>query len=163
MFQFANGFLTARRAPLMASVLTAGVIVAGSCALYAQADAQTPPPPDRPDGMHHRGPGVERQLGELTHVLTLNESQQAQVKTLLTAQREQMEALRRPQAESDVEQPRPNREQMEQIHQATDAKIAALLNDDQKAKFAAWQKQRQAMMERHRGPDGQEPPPPPQP
>jgi Spy/CpxP family protein refolding chaperone len=158
-FEFAYGISRVRRTLLMA-----GVMMAGSCALWAQADGQSGPPPDEPHGgMHHRGPGMERQLRDLTQALTLNATQQAQVKTLLEAQRQQMEALRQPAAGSDPnsEPPRPSREQMEQIHQATDAKIAALLNDDQKAKFAAWQKQRQQRMEQHRGPDGEQPPPPP--
>jgi Spy/CpxP family protein refolding chaperone len=47
---------------------------------------------------------------------------------------------------------------MEGIRKDTDAKINALLTDDQKAKFADWQKQR---MEHRRGPGGDGPPPPP--
>ena len=153
-FQLTNGISRARRTALLA-----GVLIAGSCALCAQADGQAGAPQDGQPGMHRRGHGMERELGELTHALTLSESQQAQVKTLLAARQEQMEALRKPAAGSDA--PRPGREQMEALHQATDTKIAALLNDDQKAKFATWQKQRQERMQHRRGADGQEGPPQP--
>jgi Spy/CpxP family protein refolding chaperone len=49
---------------------------------------------------------------------------------------------------------------MEAIRNDTDTKISALLNDDQKAKFAAWQAQRKARMERREGTGGPPPPPP---
>jgi Spy/CpxP family protein refolding chaperone len=111
--------------------------------------------------MRQRGPGIERELRQLTQVLTLTEEQQTQVKELLTARRQQMEALRKPSATNDAtsETQQPTREQVEAIREATDTKISALLNDEQKAKFAAWQQQRKQMMERHRGqPDSQAPP-----
>jgi len=98
--------------------------------------------------MHQRGGGIERELSELTQVLALTGDQQAQVKALLIERREKMEALR-----SGGSQP--NREQMEAIRQDANGKIRALLNDDQKAKFAAWQQQR---MERRRGQGGGEAP-----
>jgi protein CpxP len=158
MFEIAYGFLLARR-----TLVLAGVLVAGSCALWSQADAPQGPPPGPPQGgMNHRGPDGVRELRELTHVLNLTDAQREQVKTLLDARRQQMEALRNPAGgDQAAEAPRPSREQMQSIRQATDTKIAALLNDDQKAKFAAWQKQRQERME-HRGGPGEGGPPPPQ-
>jgi Spy/CpxP family protein refolding chaperone len=102
--------------------------------------------------MGHRGPNAERELlGQLTQTLSLTPDQQTQVKALLQERRGKMEALR-----SSGTQP--TREQMEGIRKDIDAKISALLNDDQKAKFAAWQQQR---MQNRRGPGGDAPSPPP--
>jgi len=133
--------------------MLAAVLLAGSCALWAQADQ----PPGPPEGqMRGRGPNAERELGQLTQTLTLTPDQQTQVKSLLQERRGKMEALR------SSGNP-PSHEQMEAIRKDTDTKISALLNDDQKTKFAAWQQQR---MEHGRrgpgGPGGDQPPPPPQ-
>jgi Spy/CpxP family protein refolding chaperone len=144
MIRFANGNLSVRRALLLATILTAG-----SCGLWAQAG----PPDGAPNGqMRQRGAGgVERELAQLTGVLSLTPDQQPQIKGVLEERRGKMEALRANGAQ-------PTREQMEGIRKDTDAKINALLTDDQKAKFADWQKQR---MEHRRGPGGDGPPPPP--
>jgi Spy/CpxP family protein refolding chaperone len=159
MFEFTHGILLARR-----KLVLAGLLVAGCCALWSQADAPQGPPPGPPQaGMHDRGRGPERELRELTHVLNLTDAQREQVKALLDERRQQMQALRNPAAaDPAAETPRPSRQQMEQIRQATDSRIAGVLNDDQKAKFAAWQKQRQERMEHRGGPGEGGPPPPPQ-
>jgi Spy/CpxP family protein refolding chaperone len=143
MIKFGNGNFAARPA-----LLLAGVLLAGSCAVWAQDEPQTGPPAGE---MRHRGPNAERELGQLTQTLSLTPDQQTQVKALLQERQGKMEALR-----SSGTQP--TREQMEGIRKDTDAKISALLNDDQKAKFAAWQQQR---MQHRRGPGGDAPPPPP--
>jgi len=132
------------------ALLFATILAACSCALWAQSDQ----PPGPPQGqMHGRGPNAERELGQLTEALSLSPDQQTQVKALLQERRGKMEALHANGAQ-------PTREQMEGIRKDTDTKISALLNDDQKTKFAAWQKQR---MEHRRGGEGGEaaPPPPP--
>jgi hypothetical protein len=49
---------------------------------------------------------------------------------------------------------------MEAIRNDTDSKITALLNDDQKPKFAAWQQQRKEAMEHRHGPGGDSAPAP---
>jgi Spy/CpxP family protein refolding chaperone len=135
--------VSARRTLLLATILAAG-----SCGLWAQAG----PADGGPNGqMRQRGPNTERELGQLTQTLSLTPDQQTQVKGLLEERRGKMDVLRGSGAP-------PTREQMEGIRQDTDAKINALLNDDQKAKFAEWQKQR---MDRRRGPGGDGPPPPP--
>lgn len=158
MFESGYGLKLARRTLMLACVL-----IAGSCALWSQADAPQGPPPGPPDGMHR---GHEGELRELTQALALTPEQRTQVKTLLEQRRQQVEALRTPPSgDNATPAPRPSREQMESIRQATDTKIAALLNDDQKAKFAAWQAERKQHMG-HRGgpgggPGGDGPPPPP--
>jgi Spy/CpxP family protein refolding chaperone len=141
--------LFARRGLLMAAILAA------SCgALYAQNDA----PPAGP--MHQRG-NPEREAERLTRVLSLTPDQQTQVKSLLAEQRQKVEALRNsaPSADAANQATPPRHQQMEAIRNDTDTKITALLNDDQKTKFAAWQQQRKERMEQRQGPGGEAAPP----
>jgi Spy/CpxP family protein refolding chaperone len=139
------------------TLLLATILAAGSCALWAQAVwAQSDQPPSQTGGpppgqMGQRGPNAERELAQLTEALALTPDQQTQVKTILKERREKMEALRASGAQ-------PTREQMMAARKDTDGKISALLNDDQKTKFANWQQQR---MERRRGGGDATPPPPP--
>jgi Spy/CpxP family protein refolding chaperone len=134
----------------------AAVLLAGSCALWAQSDQPPAPPNGPPQGeMRGRGPNAEREIGQLSQTLSLTPDQQTQIKALLKERHSKVEALR-------SSENRPSREQMQAIRKDTNTKISALLNDDQKTKFAAWQQQR---MERGRGPGGpggDQPPPPPQ-
>jgi protein CpxP len=141
-----------KRGLLIAAFLVAIPLV-GSPALQAQNDA----PPAGPN--HQRG-GPERELQHLTQMLSLTADQQSQVKTLLTEQRQKMEALRNSNSEASGQGAPPRREQMESIRNETDTKITALLNDDQKTKFAAWQQERKARMQQRQGPGGDNPPPP---
>jgi Spy/CpxP family protein refolding chaperone len=139
-------------------LLLAGILAAGCGVLSAQSEA----PPTPPDGAMHQRGGPERQLEMLTRTLSLTDDQQVQVKALLTEQRQKMLELRRGSGGADAapQGPPPDRQQMEAIRNDTDTKISALLNDDQKAKFAAWQAQRKARMERREGAGGPPPPPP---
>jgi Spy/CpxP family protein refolding chaperone len=175
MIEIANSYLNARRALLLAAVLTV------SCrALSAQSDGPGGPPPGGPppDEMRQlsRGPSVERELKRLTQLLTLTSAQQAQVKTILTEEHQQMETLisqskeaaRGTKASSsatdDNNQP-PNAEAMEKsraaakaIGEEAHAKIAAALTEDQRTKFAVWEEKREKATERQEGDDM--PPPP---
>lgn len=134
------------------TLLFAAVLAASSCALWAQSNQPGDQPPSGPPAgqMGQRGPNADRELAQLTEALALTPDQQTQVKAILKERREKMEALRSSGAQ-------PTREQMMGLRKDTDTRISALLNDDQKAKFAAWQQQR---MERRRG-GGDVPPPPP--
>lgn len=149
MISFTNRNSIARRTMLVA------MLAAGSCALWAQAVQ-----PDQPSGppaghMDHRRPNAEWELARLTEALSLTPDQQTQVKALLQQRHEKMEALR-------ASGTRPTHEQMMGVRKDTDAKISALLNDEQKAKFASVQQQ----IEHDRGGNrngGSAPPPPPPP
>ena len=154
MIEFVYVVSLSRRLLLMGSIL-----VASCCALWAQQET-TPGPPPRE--MRQRGPMIDRELNHLTGLLNLSSAQQAQVKSILLAQRDQMEALRKSADNSGNagDAVRPNRVQMDSIRDASDAKITALLSDDQKPKFAAWQQQRKQMMEHRRGPEGEAAPQP---
>jgi Spy/CpxP family protein refolding chaperone len=106
--------------------------------------------------MRGRGPNAERELGQLTYHLSLTPDQQTQVKALLQERRGKMEALRSGGTP-------PTREQMMTIRKDTDTKISALLNEDQKTKFAALQQERMEHRRGPGGPGGDQPPPPPPP
>ena len=72
------------------------MLAAGCGALWAQPDASGGPPPDGPppgEMQQDRGPSVDKELKQLTQVLTLTTDQQTQVKAILTDQHEQIKAL----------------------------------------------------------------------
>jgi Spy/CpxP family protein refolding chaperone len=123
------------------------------------------------------GPSVERELKQLTQLLALTTAQQTQVKAILTDQHQQIEALfsqSKPAAQTEKnsaeattgDDQRPDWDAMQKMRTAAkairedaNAKIAEALTDDQKTKFAAWEKKRQKASARQEGDDM--PPPPP--
>ena len=165
MFNFKLFLPLARR-----TVPVFSVFIACCGAAWAQPDGPMGPPPDGPPpGQMEQahGPSVERELKHLTQLLALSDDQQTQVKAVLTDQHQQIEALFKP-ADSDKsgEMQMPSRETMEAnrtaikaLREATQAKIAALLSDDQKTKFAAWVKKHEKSAAQQEGDDM--PPPPP--
>ena len=140
---------------LKRTLLLAGVLALASTAAWAQNDA---PPAGQ---MRPRGGNPERELQQLTQRLNLTADQQGQVKTLLAERSKKMEELRSAAPSADGSTAPAPREQMEAIRNDTDTKINALLNDDQKAKFAAWQQERKERMERRQNPGGDNSAPPP--
>jgi Spy/CpxP family protein refolding chaperone len=127
------------------------------------------------------GPSVERELKQLTQLLTLTTEQQTQVKAILTDQHHQIETLfdqsKTTKTGNDGaagDEQRPSRDAMENMRAAAksirdnaNAKIAATLTDDQQAKYAAWEKKRQKASARQESdempptpPDGEGGPPP---
>jgi protein CpxP len=154
MNELAYGYLLAKR-----MLLLAGVLVVAGCTLWAQSEAQ-------PGGGPRHGFGPERELQQLTQALSLTADQQTQVKSLLTERMQKMQALRRPAAnaatDAGAEASAPGAQarhaQMEAIRTDTDNKITALLNDDQKTKFAAYQQGRKDRMARGQGQGGEQAP-----
>jgi Spy/CpxP family protein refolding chaperone len=155
MNELAYGYLLARRL-----LLLAGVLVVAGCTLWAQSDAP-------PAGGPRHGYGPERELQQLTRALSLTADQQTQVKSLLTERMQKMQALRRPAGDAGAEASTPDgsarHAQMEAIRTDTDNKITALLNDDQKTKFAAYQQGRKDRMARWQGQGSERAPAPDQP
>src|SRR5262245_21662721 len=98
-------------------------------ALASSVALADPPPGARP-GM--RGPSAER----LAQDLGLNESQQAEVKRILEAQRARMDADRQ---QFEASGTRPSREEMHAKHEQADAEVrqqlSTVLSADQLAKF----------------------------
>ena len=168
MMKIASRNLHARRLLWMACWLAASC-----CALQAQPDG---PPPGEMEQQNH-GPSVERELKQLAQLLTLSTEQQAQVKLILTDQHQQIEALMSQSKEAAQngnasaeapagDDPQANwdamaktRAAVEAIRADAHARIAAALTDDQKTKFAAWEKKREKAAAREAGDDM--PPPPP--
>ena len=100
----------------------------------------------------------EHRLEMLTRKLNLTPDQVASVKAAMDSSHQQMMALR-----EDTSIPRDQkRPKMEAIHQDEQAKIKAVLNDDQKAKFEAMEAKMREEREAHRGHGDDAPPPPPQ-
>jgi Spy/CpxP family protein refolding chaperone len=146
--------------PAHRTLILAGILAASCGALVAQNDSPPEGPP--PNAMRGRGPNMERQLQMLTERLSLTADQQTQVKAVLIEQRQKMQELRKSSAGTDASAQGgpPDRTQMEAIRNDSDTKITALLNDDQKTKYAAMLQERKDRMAR-RGGGGDGPPPPP--
>jgi len=182
MIETANKHLHPRRALLIAAVLTMGY-----GALWAQPDGPGGPPPDGPPPgqmQQSSGPSVKRELKNLTQLLTLTTAQQAQIKTILTEEHQQMETLfsqsRRDEqstktsADSKADGDESTRKDAMEtsraaakaIREEADVKISAVLTEDQKAKFESWEQKREAASKQQEDddmpppPDGQGGPPP---
>jgi len=125
-------------------------------ALLAQ-DNPPPPPAGGPGQMAHHMPSVDDQLNHLSSKLNLTDAQKPQVKTILQDQQDQMAQLMSNNSGSREE----TRSKMRDIHDKSNAKIRALLTDDQKATFDKMQSERRGHMG-HGGDQGSAPPPPPQ-
>jgi Spy/CpxP family protein refolding chaperone len=156
--------------------LAAGTAVFGVCTslfalgAIAQAPQTDTPQAGAPNGGprdHWRGPhGPEQEVRMLTHRLNLTPEQQTGVRAVLEQQQTQMRALRdkfqaEPEGNDTPEAHQARMTQMEQVRDESDAKISALLNDDQKRTYTEIVQQRKANMARRRRPDGSNPPPPP--
>ncbi len=85
-------------------------------------------------------------MQQLTQALSLTDVQQAQVKTLLEQRRAKIQALRSGGGQPDWDQ-------VQAIRKDTNAKIMALLTDDQKVKLVDWLQQR-GEQRRGRGGEG---------
>ena len=149
------------RKPVLQVVLLALCTTALSALPSMAQDPAPPPAQDQagPPNGGHRGSGQreEHQIEFLTKKLNMTPDQVAQVKAIDDDSRTQMMALRQdtttPQADK--------RAKMMDLHKASQAKIRAVLTDDQKTKYDALQAQ---MKERRESREGGQaaPPPPPQ-
>jgi Spy/CpxP family protein refolding chaperone len=146
-----------------------GAALLGLCSIAAVA--QSAQPADEPAGGPHnqwrRGQGMEdREFGMLIRRLSLTTDQQTGVKALLDQEVTQMKALRTAvPAESGAPAPgtpearQARRTQMTQIHEETETKISALLDDNQKKTYAEIIAQRKEAMARRQGRFGNAPAP----
>jgi protein CpxP len=128
-----------------------GLLTLGMAGGAAMAQDMSAPPQQGsgPGGRHGMDP--EGQLKHLTKALDLTPDQQTQLKPILDAQHQQMEALHQDQALS-----REDRfAKMKALREDSKTKIEAVLNDAQKQKYEAMQER---MHDRRGG--GQEAPAP---
>jgi Spy/CpxP family protein refolding chaperone len=112
-------------------------------AALAQDAATTPPPAG--EGMH-RGHGPmspDQQLEHMTKALNLTADQQTQINPLLEARRQQMMQMHADQSLSREDR----MTKFKALDDDTHVKIAAVLDDKQKAKFEKMQERREEHME----------------
>lgn len=121
-------------------------------ALLAQ---DNPPPAGGPGQMAHHMPSVDDQLNHLSSKLNLTDDQKTQIKPILQDQQDQMAALMSNNSASREE----THAKMRDIHEKSNAKIRAILTDDQKAKFDKMQSERRGRMGHGGGDQGSAPPP----
>ena len=132
-------------------------------AVPAMAQDNTPPPAAAGhDGLGgHRDPAQmeAHQLDRMTHELNLTPDQVTQVKAIADARHTQMMALRE---DTTMAQP-DKRAKMMAIHQDAQAKVRALLTEEQKPKYDAMIAREKARMEHHHDGAGAGAPPTPPP
>jgi periplasmic protein CpxP/Spy len=133
----------------LCTLALAGLLTVGGGAAIAQDNAASTP--QQGQGYGHRGMmSPDEQLNHLTKALNLSSDQQTQIKPILENAHQQ--AMQIHQDQSLAQQDRFAK--MQALHQDTNTKIEAVLNDPQKQKFEQMQAKR---MEHMRG--GQAPAP----
>jgi periplasmic protein CpxP/Spy len=146
---------------IQSSVLAAGL--ACGAHVFAQEPGSAPetsaPPPVQGPGGRTRGMmDPDQQLAGMTKRYNLSADQQSQVKPILVSQQKQMQELR-----GDSSLTHEDRmAKMKSIRADSNAKIEAILNDDQKKQFEQDQQHMQERMQQRSqggGPGGDEPPP----
>jgi len=145
------------------NLATRRALLAVTCAAVLAApmmaqDPSTAPPPQQ------QGPGrgadrQEHQLEHLTKALNLTPDQVTSIKAIQADSRQQMMAVRQ---DTSIAGP-DKRSKMMSIHQAEEAKVKGVLNDDQKIKYDAMQAKMREHREQHQEGEGSAPPPPPPP
>lgn len=125
----------------LCTLALAGLLTVGGGAAIAQDN--TAAPPQQGQGYGHRGMmSPDEQLNHLTKALNLSSDQQAQIKPILENAHQQ--AMQLHQDQSLAQQDRFTK--MQALHQDTNNKIEAVLNDTQKQKFEEMQAKRQEHM-----------------
>ncbi|WP_128914718.1 hypothetical protein [Granulicella sibirica] len=142
-----NGFT---RNGLRIATLALCTLAIGALPTFAQ---DTPSSQD--SGPPHGGPGGrghmdERRMEMMTKELSLTPDQVTSIKGIEADSRKQSMALRE---DTSVAQDQ-KREKMMAIREASQAKVRALLNDDQKTKFDAMEARMRERMRNGRGPGG---------
>ena len=154
--------MTLFRKPVLQAALLALCTTALSALPAVAQDPAPPPTQDQaaPPNGGHRGPGQreEHQIDFLTKKLNLTPDQVTQVKAIDDDSRTQMMALRQDTATPQADK----RAKMMDLHKASQAKIRAVLTDDQKTKYDALQAEMKERRQSREGGQGAPPPPPQQ-
>jgi protein CpxP len=132
----------------LSGILATGLTL-GSAAAFAQQDSPAPPDAAAQQGGGHRQPPTpDEQVARMTKRYNLSADQQAQIKPIVADQQQKMMALR-----GDSSLSRDDKmAKMKSIHEDSNTKIQAILNDTQKAQFAQdQQKMQERMMQRGGG------------
>ena len=153
----------------LCSLAIGGVLVFSSGAMFAQSDSSMQQQPATPQGgamqsggMHHGGGMMssDQQLAHMTKKLKLTSDQQSQIKPILDDRQQQMMALHQDSSMSRQDK----MAKMKSIHDDSNAKIEAILTDQQKPQFEAMQakQQQKMMMHKQQGGGAEAPATPPQ-
>jgi periplasmic protein CpxP/Spy len=124
---------------VLCCVAQIGALVAGlvcGAPVFAQQpgfppETSAPPPKQGSSVGHHGMMDPDEQLARMTTSYSLTTEQQHQVKRTLVSQQQQIQGLRKDTALSREDR----MEKMQTIRRNSDAKIKAVLNDDQKKQF----------------------------
>jgi protein CpxP len=98
------------------------------------------------ESAHRREADPQRQVNMLGKRLNLTGDQKNQILPILTDRQQQMKGIHEDTSLSQQDR----RAKMQTVREDSDAKIKAVLNDDQKQKYAQMQQQRRDRMQQHR-------------
>jgi periplasmic protein CpxP/Spy len=99
------------------------------------------------ESRHRRHADPQQQVNRLGKRLNLTDDQKNQILPILTDRQQQMKSIH-----DDSSLPQQDRRaKMRSLWQDSDAKIKAVLNDDQKQKYDQMQQQRRERMQQHQG------------
>jgi protein CpxP len=132
----------------LSGILATGLTL-GSAAAFAQQDSPAPPDAAAQQGGGHRQPPTpDEQVARMTKRYNLTADQQTQIKPIVADAQQKMMALR-----GDSSMSRDDKmAKMKSIHEDSNTKIQAILNDTQKQQFAQdQQKMQERMMQRGGG------------
>ncbi len=139
-----------KRKTLCGLALGACLALAGNLVTAQSSDSAPPPPPGR--GMGHGPMDPAAMAAHMAKRLSLSSEQESQVAALLTTQQAEHKSLEQNQTITHQQ----FMAQSKALHEQTESKIEALLNDTQKAQF----EQMKSHMGHGPGPQGEVPPPP---
>jgi protein CpxP len=95
---------------------------------------------------HRHGADPERQVNTLSKKLNLTADQKDQILPILTDRQQQMKSIHEDSSLSQEDR----RTKMRSVLEDSNAKIKAVLNDDQKQKYDQMQQERRERMQQHR-------------
>ena len=133
---------------VLGGILATGLTL-GSAAAFAQdAPAAAPDAAAQQGGGHRQPPTPDEQVARMTKRYNLSADQQTQIKPIVADAQQKMMALR-----EDSSMSRDDKmAKMKSIHEDSNTKISAILNDTQKAQFAQdQQRMQERMMQRGGG------------
>ena len=130
------------------AILLCSVLIAQRCCLLSQpsADVSRRAHPGQAQPAGANGARAHFELRVLTERLTLTVEQQMLVRSALAEQEQQIEELRQA-MQNDPNAVGAEGDKLRAIRQATDARVAAMLSEEQKAGFAVWVDERNAAIE----------------
>jgi periplasmic protein CpxP/Spy len=133
----------------LSGILATGLTL-GSAAAFAQQDSPAPAPDAsaQQGGYGHRQPPTpDEQVARMTKRYNLSADQQAQIKPIVADQQQKMMALHQDSSLSRDDK----MAKMKSIHEDSNTKIQAILNDTQKQQFAQDQQRMQERMQQRGG------------